>query len=115
MFIFSKKVAAVVCAGPAEPRAPVVPTWLFVGVYLISKRCRPSKLPWHGFGPCRRATFLKPEKPRHTASTAHAQRDCMIEDCSSSHPTSLWLSPHDRTENADQHDFALECCMPCVM
>ena len=53
---------------------------------MISTRCRPSKLPWHGFGPCRCASFLKPDKPRRTASTAHTQRDCRIEDCSRTRP-----------------------------
>ena len=32
-----------------------------------------------------------------------------------SHPTSPWLSPHDRTENLDQRDFAQECYMSCVL
>ena len=57
----------------------------FNGVLQLALGCT-TKLSWHGFGPCRRATFPKPDKPRRTASTAHAQRHCMTEDCSRIQP-----------------------------
>ena len=47
------------------------------GGQLLFPRSKPSALPCHGFGPCRCATFLKPEKLRQAASTADAHQDCM--------------------------------------
>ena len=58
--------------------------------------------------------LLKPDKPRHTASTAHVQRDRMIEDCARIRPLRGYHHAIE-TENVDQRDFARKCYTPCVM
>ena len=64
--------------------------------------------------PCGSCNFSK-AGPAETHSIHSARAVTAHDRRLLSHPTSPWLSPHDRTENLDQRDFAQECYTSCVM